>query len=251
MNEKKVLLVTGASSDVGYTLIRNVYRDYDRIWAHYNNSDAIVNDLARQCENVVIPIQADFGDLESTRKLIDAINDTDDIPNHVVHLSAPKAKNLQFHKCGWDDYQNGIDTSLRSIVMILQAFIPIMAKKKYGKVVFMLSAYVIGVPPKFQSPYITVKYALMGLMRNLAAEYAGKGISVNSVSPDMMETKFLSDLPGLIIEQNRKNNPLGRNITIEEIVPSIKYLLSDGSAVVTGQNIGITGGVEFNVGVVR
>ena len=242
MDEKKVLLVTGASSDVGCTLIRDIYRDYDRIWAHYNHSDAIVKDLAKQCENVVVPVQADFVNLESTRKFIDVINDTNHIPDHVVHLSAPKTKSLQFRKCRWEDYQGGIDISLRSIVMILQAFMPMMVKKKYGKVVFMLSAYVIGVPPKFQSPYITVKYALMGLMRNLAAEYAGKGISVNSVSPDMMETKFLSDLPELIIEQNRRNNPLGRNITIEEIVPTIKYLLSDASAVVTGQNIGVTGG---------
>ena len=84
--------------------------------------------------------------------------------------------------------------------MILQAFIPKMSKQNYGKIVFMLSAYLLGIPPKFQSPYITVKYALLGLMRNLASEYAAKGIMVNAVSPDMMETKFLSELPELIKE---------------------------------------------------
>ena len=128
--------------------------------------------------------------------------------------------------------------------MILQKFIPKMSKNKYGKIVFMLSAYLLGVPPKFQSPYITIKYALLGLMRNLAAEYAAKGIMVNAVSPDMMETKFLSELPDLIIEQSAKNNPLGRNIYIDEVVPTIEYLLSSGSDMVTGQNIGVTGGVR-------
>ncbi len=106
----------------------------------------------------------------------------------------------------------------------------------------MLSAYLLGVPPKFQSPYITVKYALLGLMRNLAAEYAAKGIMVNAVSPDMMETKFLSELPDLIKEQSAKNKPLGRNLFVEEVIPTMEYLLSSGSDVVTGQNIGVTGG---------
>ncbi len=109
----------------------------------------------------------------------------------------------------------------------------------------MLTAYVIGVPPKFQSPYITVKYGLLGLMRNLAAEYAGKGITVNGVSPDMIETKFLSQIPELIIEQNAKNTPMGRNLRVEEVVPTFEYLLSDGADLVTGQNIGVTGGVEI------
>lgn len=120
-----------------------------------------------------------------------------------------------------------------------------MVKQKYGKIVLMLSAYLLGVPPKFQGPYITVKYALLGLMRNLAAEYASKRIMVNAVSPDMMETKFLSDLPDLVKEQSAKNNPLGRNIYVNEVVPSIEYLLSDASDVITGQNIGVTGGGEI------
>ena len=90
----------------------------------------------------------------------------------------------------------------------------------------------------------TVKYALLGLMRNLASEYAAKGVMVNAVSPDMMETKFLSGLPELILEQNAKKNPLGRNIHVEEVTPTIEYLLSSASDIVTGQNIGVTGGVR-------
>lgn len=128
--------------------------------------------------------------------------------------------------------------------MILQDFIPKMSKQRYGKIVFMLSAYVVGIPPKFQSSYITVKYALLGLMRNLASEYASKGVMVNGVSPDMMETKFLSELPDLVKEQSAKHNPLGRNIRVDEVVPTIEYLLSPASDIVTGQNIGVTGGVR-------
>ncbi len=242
MNKEKILLVTGASSDVGSALIRRIAENYTAIWAHYYRSSALVESLKREIGETIIPIQADFSDVESTRLLIETIMKSGIIPDHIVHLSAQKAHNLQFHKCSWENYQREIDTSLRSITMILQSFIPKMSKQKYGKIVFMLSAYLLGVPPKFQSPYITVKYALLGLMRNLAAEYAPKRITVNAVSPDMMETKFLSELPDLVKEQSAKNNPLGRNIYVDEVVPTMEYLLSAASDVVTGQNIGVTGG---------
>ncbi len=244
MVEDKVLLVTGASSDVGSELIKTIGQEYSRIWAHYMKSTEIVENLRIEFGDRIIPIQADFSDLKSTERFIEIIQQSDCYPDHIVHLSSQKAHNLQFHKHNWESYQREIDTSLRSITKILQAFIPRMVKNKYGKIVFMLSAYVLGVPPKFQSPYITVKYALLGLMKNLAAEYATKGITSNAVSPDMMETKFLSDLPDLIKEQNAKNNPLGRNICVKEVIPAIEYFLSPGSNAVTGQNIGITGGAR-------
>lgn len=244
MSDKKILLVTGASSEIGTALIRSISHEYNRIWAHYNHSAFEIEMLQREIGEKVIPVQADFLDEDSTRDMIGLISGSGALPGDVVHLPAPKPFNRQFHKQRWENYQKEIDTSLRSIVMILQAFIPEMAKRRHGKIVFMLSAYLLGVPPKYQSPYITVKYGLLGLMRNLSAEYASKGITVNAVSPDMIETKFLSDLPELIIEQSAKNNPLGRNIRVEEVVPAIEYLLSDAANAVTGQNIGVTGGVR-------
>ena len=242
MKDKKILLVTGASSDIGCALLKKIARNYDKVWAHYYKSSVVIQELKKELGNHIIPVQADFSDIGSTQKLIDEIKAQGDILDHIVHLSAPKAHNLQFHKNIWDNYQNEIGISLRSITMILQSFILGMAGQRYGKVIFMLSAYLLDVPPKFQSPYITVKYALLGLMRNLAAEYASKGIVVNAVSPDMIETKFLSELSELVKEQSAKNNPMGRNIYVEEVVPTIEYLLSPGSDVVTGQNIGVTGG---------
>lgn len=200
MHEHKVILVTGASSDVGSELIRRVGKNYTMVWAQYCSSKTIIHELGAEIGNHIVPIQADFSDIDSTLNMISEIKKTGKLPDHIVHISAQKAHSLQFHKHIWKNYQKEIDISLRSITMILQAFIPNMIKNKYGKIVFMLSAYLLGVPPKFQSPYITVKYSLLGLIRNLAAEYAAKGITINGVSPDMMETKFLSELPDLIKE---------------------------------------------------
>lgn len=243
MKDKKILLVTGASSEVGSLLIDKVAVNYDKVLAHYRSSDEKIKELHNKYGDKIIPLQADFADLERTQALIDSIKDSGNYPDHIVHLSAQKAHNLQFHRQTWDNYQKEIDTSLRSITMIIQQLIPYMSKQNYGKIVFMLTAYLMEVPPKFQGPYITVKYALLGMMKNLAAEYASKRIMVNAVSPDMMETKFLSELPDLVKEQSAKNNPLGRNLYVEEVIPTLMYLLSDASDVVTGQNIGVTGGI--------
>ena len=238
----KVLLVTGASSDMAIAMIREIYSDYQTIWAHYRSSNKLLENLHKEIGDRIIPIQCDFGSVESIQSMIQVIDDSGLIPNQVVHFAAPKTFNCQFHKCKWEDYQKGIDTSLRSITILLEHYIPNMRKAHYGRIVFLLTSYLIGVPPKFQSPYITVKYALHGLMRNLAAEYADKGITVNGVSPDMVETKFLDDIPNLIIKQNAEKSPLKRNLIPKDVIPAIKYLLSDEAEAVTGTIMGITGG---------
>lgn len=241
----KVLLVTGASSEVGVRLIEEIYSDYDRIYMQYrtmnNELQQLIERLEPECS--IVPIQADFSDVESVNNMIDEIKKSTILPDNIVHIPAPKAYNKQFHKDRWENYESGWDISVRSIVLILQAFIANMAKNRYGRIVFMLTSCTNNNPPKFQSSYVTVKYSLLGLMKSLSVEYISKGITVNGVSPDMMETKFLSGLPELIIEKNRENSPIGRNIYVDEVVPVIQYMLSDSAASMTGQNIVISGGL--------
>lgn len=241
----KVLLVTGASSEVGIRLIEEIYSDYDSIYMQYrtmnNELQQLIERLEPECN--IVPIQADFSDVESVNNMIDEIKKSTILPDNIVHIPAPKAYNKQFHKDRWENYESGWDISVRSIVLILQAFIANMAKNRYGRIVFMLTSCTNNNPPKFQSSYVTVKYSLLGLMKSLSVEYISKGITVNGVSPDMMETKFLSELPELIVENNRENSPIGRNIYVDEVVPVIQYMLSDSAASMTGQNIVISGGL--------
>lgn len=241
----KVLLVTGASSEVGIRLIEEIYSDYDRIYMQYrtmnNELQQLIERLEPECN--IVPIQADFSDVESVNNMIDEIKKSTILPDNIVHIPAPKAYNKQFHKDRWENYESGWDISVRSIVLILQAFIANMAKNRYGRIVFMLTSCTNNNPPKFQSSYVIVKYSLLGLMKSLSVEYISKGITVNGVSPDMMETKFLSELPELIIAKNRENSPIGRNIYVDEVVPVIQYMLSDSAASMTGQNIVISGGL--------
>ena len=116
-------------------------------------------------------------------------------------------------------------------------------EKKEGRVIFMLSSCTNGIPPRFMTPYVTAKYALLGLVKGLSTEYDSKNITVNGISPGMMETKFLSEMYDHAIEENASKSPFGRNLVIEEVIPAFKFLLSDDACRITGQNIVITGGM--------
>ena len=241
---EKVLLVTGASSDVGMSLIKSVYKDYKLVYMQYAHmSDALemlIDQVSKEVE--VVSIKADFVEECEVESLINAIMDKNVLPNNIVHLPAPPIYNKQFHKDEWVNYDAAWKVSVRSVFLILNSFIPYMAKERYGRIVFMLTSNTIDKPAKYQSCYTTVKYALLGLMKTLAVEYADKGITVNGISPDMMETKFLSGIPQMIIEQNAANNPLKRNIVIEDILPVFELFLSDAGGALTGENICISGG---------
>lgn len=240
---EKTLLITGATSEVGCLLLSSVYQDYSHIILHYRNMNdelrGLLDEYSRETD--IIPLQSDFSDMNKIYSFIEQVKNKGFIPNNIVHLPAPKAYNKHFHKDEWKNYELGWEISVHSIVEILKAFIPNMAKEKYGRIVFMLTSYTIYQPAKFQTSYVTVKYALLGLMKSLSIEYISKGITVNGVSPDMMETKFLSNLPRILVETYAENSPLGRNIYVEEVIPVIKLLLADSSGSLTGQNIAVMG----------
>lgn len=235
----KILLVTGASSDIGSELVRNVSQNYKKVIAHYYHWNENLECLKRETGDKIIFLQSDFSDLDSVTGLIHTIKEQGLEPDHIVHLPAPKMKIQKFVKEDWETFQNGWETSVHSLVEILQAFLPHMQKQKYGKIVLMLTSCTLDLPPKFQAAYTTVKYAMLGLMKSLAVDYMDKGITVNGVSPDMIQTKFLSELPEHLIEQYAEKRPEKRILRVEEVLPVLSFLLSEGAAHVNGMNLGV------------
>ncbi|MDR1649497.1 MAG: SDR family oxidoreductase [Synergistaceae bacterium] len=111
------------------------------------------------------------------------------------------------------------------------------AKNKYGKAVVMLTTCTRGIPPKFLARYCMAKYALLGLMKSAASEYEGKGVYINGISPEMTDTKFLLNLDERIIETASRNSRFGRNLTADEVVEGILFLLSDNINCMNGENL--------------
>jgi 3-oxoacyl-[acyl-carrier protein] reductase len=241
---KNIILVIGASSDIGLNLIGDL-DDTALVIAHYNSSNKKLLELSKNIENQLVTIQADLSKEHEVKRLINTIESNYGTPNKIIHLAAPKFENIRFKDIDWSDFEREIDICLKSIILILKVFLPQMAALRMGKVVIMLSSVVINVPPKTLTQYTTIKYSMLGLVKSLASEYSTKNIQINAISPSMIETKFLDNLSEKLVELNAYNHPLKRNAKVNEITPVIKLLISEHSDYINGANIPISGGSIF------
>ncbi len=241
---KTIILIIGASSDIGIDLIKNLNEEI-LILAHFNSSSKRLIELSGQIRNTLIPLQADLSQESEINTFLNKIESNYSIPNKIIHLSANKVENIRFKDIQWSDFEKDINISLKSAVFILNRFLPALAKEKHGKVIIMLSSYVLGVPPKALAHYTTVKYALLGLVKSFAREYSDENIQINAISPSMIETKFIDNINEKFVELNAYNHPLKRNASVEDITPMIKFLLLKDSGYMNGINIPTTRGSIF------
>jgi len=242
-NNGDVLLVLGASSDIGLEILRGYDHESLTVLAHYNRSREKLDRLMEEVPaTTVVPLHADLADEKEVAEMIVRVREEYGHPTQILHLAAPVPDAVHFRKTQWNDFQRQLDVQLRSAVLVLGEFLPAMARARRGKIVFTLTSYTLAEPALGTAPYTTAKHALLGLMRYLAKEYAGKGICINAVSPSMVETQFLRELPEIVVEMNAQRSPRKRNATPKDIAPIVRFLLSPESDYITGANIPVTGG---------
>ncbi|MDA7510140.1 SDR family oxidoreductase [Verrucomicrobia bacterium] len=236
-------LIIGASSDIGRALLSSLNSSDTHVIAHYNSGRKKLDEIASAFTGTLSLVGADLSSEAETRRLINEIRN--ETISKVIFLSAPRVAGTRFKSLLWEQFEQQLSVQLRASVMILKALLPSMAKRKQGKVVFMSTSYTHGVPPSYLAHYISAKYALLGLAKALAAEYATKNIQINSVAPSMVETGYLEALDDRIVEMNAESHPLKRNAVPDDIIPLIRFLTSSGSDYMNGVNIPVAGGQVF------
>ncbi len=238
----RTLLITGGTSEIGQTIIRDQAARFDRIIAHCSSRPERLNTLREELGDKITAVCANFSDTESTQNMVAWLKAENMMPTDIVHLPAGSFELKNFPKVKWEQFERDMNIAMRSLVLILQGVLPEMARQHSGRIVVMLSSVTEGVPPKYLASYVTTKYALLGLVRELSAEYAEKGISINGVSPEMTETKYLDKIPPMVKELNRESGPRKRLLTPADILPAVRLLLSEDAGAITGQNLVITDG---------
>lgn len=236
------LLILGGSSDLAVALIPKLAGNFQMIFAHYHQSADKLRELQKSVPCKMELLRADFTSEAETKQLVEKVAESGVYITHILHCPSARLVNKHFRKLTWDDYSVMLNTQMRSLYYAANRFVPKMAKYSFGKVVTVLSSVTSSSPPAYMNAYITAKYAQLGFIKSLAAEYADKAVQINAVSPSMIETKFLQDMPHLVAEQNSANHPLKRNATVEDVIPAIEFLLSDQSGFITGQNLLVSGG---------
>lgn len=241
----KTYLITGASSDVGRALIERLlpgFSDGDTIIAQGSGDLSRIADLCQAHKGVIRPYDVDLTNENAISAFIEDVSGTCPTPTHIIHLPALRAVNTKFKNFDEERFELDMNVQVKSAVRICKAFVPRMAKAKYGRVLFIQTSYTLGVPPKNMTAYVMAKSAIGGLVKSLAVEYAAAGVTVNCVAPSMMETHFLADTPDLIVQAAAAANPMGRNARVTDVVPAMEFLLSDEAGFITGVTLPITGG---------
>ena len=237
-----VYLITGASSDVGCALIRRLYKEGDLFIAQGAGDLGGLAPLCQEFPGAIRTYDVDLTNPNALEKFIQDVQENCPAPTHFVHLPALRVINKKFKAFDEERFELDLSVQVRSAVALCKAFMPGMAKAKKGRVLFMLTSYLLGMPPKNTAAYVMAKSALGGLAKSLAADYARFGVTVNCVAPSMMETKFLADTSDLIVQAEAEANPMGRNARPEDVVPAMAFLLSDEAGFITGITLPITGG---------
>ena len=120
-----------------------------------------------------------------------------------------------------------------------------MRERGWGRIVVVSSlAATQGLPG--QVAYAASKAGLLGMVRTVAAENAGHGITANAVLPGIIETEVVAAMPPEILESLRATAPAGRLGSPAEVADLVTFLVSDRAAYVTGQDIAIAGAFELN-----
>lgn len=231
----RTLLITGANSKIASEYIKQYGNLYDGIIMHYGHRRDRIDILMETYGDIIIPIEADLSNKDDVERFIEFIMEHE--VNEFLHLPAPKLRHLRFTKGNIDEFELEMQVVYWSFLRICQTLIPAMVKRGSGRILAMLTEYTIDNQPPYLSHYISSKFALLGLLKSLASEYGSKGIRINGISPGLIETDFVSKLPQYVIDDNAKTISRGKNLCPVDLVPTIKYLLSEELEDINGQNL--------------
>jgi 3-oxoacyl-[acyl-carrier protein] reductase len=238
------ILISGASSDIGCALVRHLLSQPEPplVLAHSYASGARLRALQEEFPDKIRLFEADFSRASSVTSMADSIASEHGTPAGIIHFPALPLSYERFTKFNWSQFEKDLAIQVQSIVILLQRFLPKMAKLPRARVIFILSSVVHGVPPKFMSMYTTIKYTQLGLMRSLAAEYASTPVRINAISPSMVETQFLKEIAEVAVQMSASSSPQGRNATPSDLLGALELLLSPASDYIHGIDIPVAGG---------
>ncbi len=237
----KVAVVTGASRGIGKGVAIALARLGVDVGVHFHSHESGADDTCsriRELGSRCIKVQADVSSAEEVSRMVKTVEQElgtiQILVNNAGVVHRDELENLKE-----EDWDRIMDINLKSAFLVTQACLPGMRKEKWGRIINLTS--VAAQTGGITSPiYVASKAGIIGLTHSYASLLVKEGITVNSISPALIETdmvtKDLKATPAPI--------PLGRFGEVEEVAEVAVMLVKN--AYITGQTINVNGGWCFS-----
>jgi len=244
----RVALVTGGSRGIGSAIARLLAQSGAAVVILYRQDNGSAGDLVdsiREKGGRAIAVKGDVteaGGIAETLAMVQGEfgRRVDLLVNNASIPFVPRP----FLESTWRHWEDLINVQIRGAFLWSQAVLPGMLEQRSGCIVNIGSALSRDVPPPQWAPFVTVKSALLGLTRALAAEFGPQGIRVNMVSPGTTETESASVIPERLRKLQAMQTPLRRLATADDVARAVVFLCSPASGFITGADLPVSGGVS-------
>lgn len=242
----RTCLVTGASRGIGRDIAFELARCGAAVAVNYRSSEAEAQQVTERIEasdEEAMAVQADVSDPNDVERMADAVRDEFGSVDVLVN-NAGITIDRTFENMTYEDWRRVIEVNLHGTFNCTKAFYDDIKSADRGRLINISS--VVGQQGNYgQANYATSKGGLIAFTRTIALELAHHNSTANCVAPGFTRTDMLEQVPERVREQIRETIPLGRFADTKDIVGVVRFLAGDHADYMTGQVIGINGGMEW------
>jgi 3-oxoacyl-[acyl-carrier protein] reductase len=243
MLKDKVCIITGSARGIGYAIAEEFARNGAKVVLSDVLEDTLDDSVKRLSETGtdVFGVVADVTDSDQVSTLVKSVTEKYGSIDVLVN-NAGVTRDTLLVRMSEEDWDLVLKVNLKGAFLMTQAVAKVMMKQRSGKIVSISS--VVGLMGNAgQANYSASKAGLLGLTRSAAKELAGRGICVNAVAPGFIETEMTAKLSENAKAAFLDGIPLKRAGQPLDIAKTVLFLSSSASDYITGQVLGVNGGL--------
>ena len=241
--ENRIAVVTGGGRGIGRAIAHELARRGAAVVINDKSGESVVCSEIQELGGKANCFKADVSDFKQAQELIKFTVDTfGDL--HILVNNAGITRDGLILTMSEEDWDAVISVNLKGTFNCSKAAVKHMIRKRYGRIVSIAS--VAGqMGNAGQTNYASSKAGMIGFTKSLAREVASRNITVNAIAPGFVDTEILKAMTPATLEAAVKMVPLGRKGKAEEVAYAAAFLASDQAAYITGQVLGVDGGMAM------